>query len=105
MADTAWTSHPILLYGSMAKKRNPRKTVPTTVVDEDYEAVLAEVIQLLESSRHAAARSVNSVMTATYWDIGRRIVDHEQRGKDRAGYGEQLMTRMAKDLTRRCGRG
>jgi len=88
----------------MAKKRASSKPVSATT-DAAYEAVLAGVIQLLESARHAAARSVNAVMTVTYWEVGRRIVEEEQRGKDRAGYGEQLITQMARDLTHRCGRG
>jgi hypothetical protein len=89
----------------MAKKRTPLKSVPAKTADAAYEALLADVIQLLESARHAAARSVNVVMTAAYWEVGRRIVEEEQRGKGRAGYGEQLITRLADDLTRRCGRG
>lgn len=44
-------------------------------------------------------------MTASYWEIGRRIVEAEQRGKRRAGYGEQLIERLASDLTQRFGRG
>ena len=53
----------------------------------------------------AAARSVNAAMTATYWEIGRRVVEYEQGGKVRAGYGEALVERLARDLTRRFGRG
>jgi predicted nuclease of restriction endonuclease-like (RecB) superfamily len=60
---------------------------------------------LLEQARHAAARAVNAIMTATYWEIGRRIVEFEQGGEARAGYGEQLLERLAKDLTQRFGRG
>src|SRR5437667_10989927 len=44
-------------------------------------------------------------MTATYWEIGRRIVEFEQRGKKRAQYGEELLQRLAQDLTARFGRG
>ena len=44
-------------------------------------------------------------MTATYWAVGRRIVEEEQQGKKRADYGEQLVIRLAKDLTSRYGRG
>lgn len=44
----------------------------------EYEAVLADVVRLVESARSAASRSVNAVMTATYWAIGQRIVEHEQ---------------------------
>jgi len=44
-------------------------------------------------------------MTATYWQIGRRIVEREQRGSERASYGEELVAKLAKDLTARFGRG
>ena len=70
-----------------------------------YGEVLTDVARLLESARHAAARSVNAVMTATYWEIGRRIVEYEQGGEVRAGYGEALLRRLSVDLTRRFGRG
>ena len=48
---------------------------------------------------------VNVVLTATYWEVGRRIVEFEQGGKDRAPYGEALLKRLAADLTHRFGRG
>ncbi len=71
----------------------------------DYEAVLSEVATLLEAARRAAARSVNAVMTATYWQIGRRLVEVEQEGQERAGYGTQLLKRLSVDLAARFGRG
>jgi predicted nuclease of restriction endonuclease-like (RecB) superfamily len=44
-------------------------------------------------------------MTATYWEIGRRIVESEMRGEDRADKGQKLVEQLAKDLSRRFGRG
>jgi DUF1016 N-terminal domain len=44
-------------------------------------------------------------MTTTYWEIGRRIVEREQAGVARAGYGEALLLRLSADLTKRFGRG
>jgi hypothetical protein len=44
-------------------------------------------------------------MTATYWEVGRRIVEFEQGGKRRAEYGEELIERLARDLAERHGRG
>lgn len=70
-----------------------------------YETLLADVVHLVEAARHTAARSVNSVMTATYWTIGRRIVEDEQGGARRAGYGAALITRLSADLGARFGRG
>ena len=48
--------------------------------------MLTDLVHLLDHSRSSAARSVNAIMTATYWLIGRRIVEGEQKGKRRAGY-------------------
>ena len=70
-----------------------------------YTSVLADVAHLLEAARRASVRTTNAIMTATYWEIGRRIVEHEQRGRNKAGYGEELIDRLAADLTGRFGRG
>jgi hypothetical protein len=51
------------------------------------------------------ARSVNAIMTATYWEIGRRIVEYELHGVDRAEYGAHVIDRLAEALTTRFGRG
>lgn len=70
-----------------------------------YNDLLDDVADVIESSRHAAARSVNAVMTITYWLIGRRIIEQEQQGAARAGYGDALLKRLAHDLSKRFGRG
>jgi hypothetical protein len=72
---------------------------------KSYDGLLQGVVHLLEETRRGVARSVNAIMTATYWEIGRRIVEHEQEGKQRAEYGEPLLARLAADLTGRFGRG
>jgi len=71
----------------------------------DYENVLSGVVELLDVARRASARVVSSLMTATYWEIGRRIVEHEQAGHARAGYGKELIRQLSRDLTKRFGRG
>jgi predicted nuclease of restriction endonuclease-like (RecB) superfamily len=82
-----------------------RKKTVVTHGELGYGAVLADVVHLIHEARHAVARSVNTVMTATYWEIGRRIVEHDQSGEARAGYGEGLLARLSEDLTKRFGRG
>ena len=72
---------------------------------ESYEGLLHEVVHLLEAARKTSVRSVNAIMTAAYWEIGRRIVEYEQEGKRRANYGEALIERLAVDLTARYKRG
>jgi predicted nuclease of restriction endonuclease-like (RecB) superfamily len=90
----------------MATKRVGTRTKRTpSATLRDYDEVLSGVVELLEQARHAAARAVNTIMTATYWEIGRRIVEFEQGGEARAGYGEQLLERLAEDLTQHFGRG
>ncbi len=54
---------------------------------------------------HCATRSVNAVMTATYFLVGRAVVEFEQKGAERAAYGAQLLERLGADLSARFGRG
>ena len=70
-----------------------------------YDAVLVDVSNVIEAARTSATRSVNSIMTAAYWLIGRRIVEFEQGGTTRATYGEELLERLSADLGKRYGRG
>jgi hypothetical protein len=67
----------------------------------DYSDALSDVVALLEEGRRAAARCINALMTATYWLIGRRIVESEQGVEGRAAYGQALLQRLSPDLTRR----
>ena len=76
-----------------------------TIVPNNYNNIRAEIVKLLRAARSTAARNVNSIMTATYWEIGRRIVEQELKGEARANYGEQLLELLAKDLTMQFGRG
>ena len=60
---------------------------------------------MLSRARHSTAQTINSILTASYWEVGRRIIELEQRGHVRAAYGEGLWKRLAADLTARHGRG
>lgn len=70
-----------------------------------YEVILADLSTVIREARTSAVRTVNAVMTAAYWLIGRRIVEYDQAGEERAAYGEGLIVRLADDLGRRFGRG
>src|SRR5580693_4353418 len=70
-----------------------------------YSELLSGVVRLIEQARLAAVRSVNVVLTSTYWLIGQRIVEHEQSGSERAAYGQELLKQLAQDLTPQLGRG
>ena len=87
----------------MTYKKKPVKI--QTTKRTDYALMLSGVAGLLEEARRTSARTVNAIMTATYWEIGRRIVEYEQQGKRRAQYGTQLVERLSHDLSNRFGRG
>ena len=70
-----------------------------------YGTLVGRLRELIEQSRRHAARSLNEILTATYWQIGRRIVEHEQAGSRRADYGDRLLERLSLDLVSRFGRG
>lgn len=71
----------------------------------EYSRIHNDVVAVLHAARAATARSVNAMMTATYWEIGRRIVEFEQAGQARAAYGDILIKRLGNDLSREFGRG
>jgi len=65
----------------------------------------ADIAVILQAGRSAAYRAVNSVMVETYWRIGRRIVEQEQHGKNRADYGEYLIVNLSRYLGETFGKG
>ena len=75
------------------------------LLPSSYPSLLEDVSHLLVAARKGVARSVNSIMVATYWQVGRQIVVHEQAGRKRADYGKALIERLSEDLTARFGRG
>ncbi|OGW39244.1 MAG: hypothetical protein A2Y97_00920 [Nitrospirae bacterium RBG_13_39_12] len=89
----------------MTKKPDKNKALIKSSKITGYETILAEVAELLESARRTSVRVTNTIMTATYWEISRRIVEFEQRGHGKADYGKQLIERLSNYLTARFGRG
>ena len=78
---------------------------PDSSPDVHYDSLLGEISVLVDTARRSAARSVNSIMTAAYWLVGRRIVESEQAGSARAEYGQAVIEKLSGDLTARFGRG
>src|SRR5262249_53982931 len=71
----------------------------------NYEGLLREIAGVLHAGKRQAAWSLNTIMSAVYWDIGRRIVEFEQKGQRKASYGERLIDLLAVDMKQRFGRG
>ena len=67
--------------------------------------VVDDIKSIINNGRIMAYTAVNSTMIATYWKIGRRIVEEEQQGKERAEYGKNLINALANELTHEFGNG
>ena len=66
---------------------------------------ISEIKKILKNARQKAYTAVNSVMVEAYWEIGRRIVEEEQNGKERAEYGKEILQNLSKELTEEFGKG
>lgn len=66
---------------------------------------ISDIKALINEARMHIVRSVNTAMVVTYWEIGRRIVEEEQNGSNRAEYGKYLIENLAKELTADFGKG
>lgn len=76
-----------------------------TVKTHKYSILITNLASLIEQGRKSAVRYVNTALVTTYWFIGGRIVEYEQKGKKRAEYGEELLISLAGDLSSRFGKG
>lgn len=64
-----------------------------------------EIKKILKNARQKAYTAVNSAMVEAYWEIGRRIVEEEQSGRERAEYGKEIIKNLSKELTEEFGKG
>lgn len=67
--------------------------------------IINDVIAIIEEGRQKVYRAVNTYMVEAYWLAGRRIVEEELRGQDRAEYGKSIMKRLSEALTAKFGIG
>ncbi len=72
---------------------------------DDAASLVAEVRKLIVSARHAAASTINTLQVLTNFEIGRRIVEYEQKGVKRAEYGAELLKELSARLTEEFGKG
>ena len=89
----------------MPRPRKNSEKRHLTYQSSDYEGLIRDLSSVVEAGRNAAVRSVNVVLTTTYWLMGRRIVEYEQHGKERAEYGAKLLNNIGSRLVPKFGRG
>jgi hypothetical protein len=68
-------------------------------------AFFTEIKTLLNQARNSVYQTINTTMTQTYWEIGKRIVEQEQQGKTRAEYGKGLIKALSAQLSKEFGKG
>ena len=70
-----------------------------------YNYLITEIGNVLEQGRKQAFHSVNTILITTYWKIGKKIVEFEQHGKEKAKYGVSLLDNLSTDLKLKYGKG
>lgn len=75
-----------------------RRRVKPTVEARDFDSLVASIVRIHHQAQDFAAKAVNVGLTLRNWFIGHRIVEFEQKGADRATYGERLLPTLAKRL-------
>jgi predicted nuclease of restriction endonuclease-like (RecB) superfamily len=79
--------------------------LPKQITPNRYTTLFKRLADIINSARVTAVRQINKAQVIVYYEIGREIVEFEQKGKARAGYGEELIKRLSKDMTEKFGRG
>ena len=88
-----------------ARTEVPNMNSDSLTVYPNYQELLQHVGDTLEQGRSRAAAAVNTAVVATYWEIGRQIVEYEQGGSAKAEYGSALLKKLSRDLTDLYGSG
>lgn len=88
------------IFAKGHKNMEYNKTIATA-----FSQVVDDIKQIIDTGRNTAYAAVDATMIATYWNIGRRIVEEEQHGQERAQYGKELIKMLAKELMHEYGGG
>ena len=89
----------------MKRKSEAMKKKACAVAKPHNDELYQRIREILESAKAGVARTVNSAQVVANWLIGREIVEEEQKGAKRAGYGEELLQELSTQLVRDFGRG
>lgn len=85
--------------------KTKRKSTSDLTHDKGCRNLAAGIRDLIEAARLRTIHAANALMTAAYWEVGRRIVEFEQQGAKRAQYGKALLQNLSRALASRLGRG
>lgn len=71
--------------------------------DDRFQTMISDIKEIIAVGREQAYNAVNKASVLTYWQIGKRIVEQEQNGENRAEYGKALMDTLSYELTAEYG--
>lgn len=89
----------------MTRKSVPAHRTPAVLPARRLASIFQRVRAILEEARASIIRTVNTRMVRSYWFIGQAIVEEEQRGQARAGYGDALIDQLSSRLQTEFGKG
>jgi len=75
------------------------------ITTKNYGCLIDRIAEILTEARSKVVREINKAQVLAYWEIGRNIVEFEQKGKARAEYGEELLIKLSADLTAKFSKG
>jgi len=75
------------------------------ITTRNYGNLFDRIAEILNEARSKVVREINKTQVLAYWEIGREIVEFEQKGKIRGEYGKRLIERLSKDMIEKFGRG
>ena len=71
----------------------------------DYNTLISSIGTVLEKARKHVYSQINQILIKTYWEVGKQIIEYEQKEKEKAEYGSKLLDNLSKDLKLRYGKG
>ena len=74
-------------------------------IKSNYSTLVSQIGEILKEGRKKVASTVNNILVQTYWNIGKYIVEFEQKGNVKSEYGSELLDRLSADLTAAYGKG
>ncbi len=77
----------------------------TRSLSHSFENFFGTIQEIIESARASAYKEVNFTVVITYWQIGKAIIEEEQKGESRAEYGKYLIENLSDKLTNYYGKG
>ncbi|WP_446009175.1 PDDEXK nuclease domain-containing protein [Candidatus Electrothrix sp.] len=83
----------------------PKKNLIEQTPETNLSPLLSDIRKIVTQARNQAYSAVNTAMVQAYWLIGKRIVEEEQNGQERAQYGRQIVKTLSKELTAEFGKG